>query len=264
VSIIFATAWINGATPDLGAGWSFGGRRFVACLVLLAPGLALIAERLLARPMIAVATLAAAGVAWNLLLIEQYRTGMVPRDNAVSFAEIIRQQLEVYTRPPYFYPFAFPANAVFAWRTGLPIDRYDLLGAEAPREAIDLELEGSAGRFLLDGWGSPTGEETGSAWWMASSPATLVLPLRLPDDRSISLTVTARSRLTDLGTRATVAVVVNGQQIGTFVADGNTPSVATFASQKDGVWIDGFNRVSFVVGEPFWPVAIYRVKVSSQ
>ena len=264
VLIIFTTAWINGATPDLGAGWSFGGRRFVACLVLLAPGLALIAERLLARPMIAVAMLAAVGVAWNLLLIEQYRTGMLPRDNAVSFAAIIRQQAEVYTRPPYFYPFAFPANAVFAWRTGLPIDRYDLLGAETAREAIDLELEGSAGRFLLDGWGSATGDETGSAWWMASSPATLVLPLRLSDDRSVALTVTARSRLADPETRATVAVMVNGHEIGTFVADANAPSVATFASRKDGVWIDGFNRISFVVREPFWPVSIYRIKVSSQ
>jgi hypothetical protein len=264
VLIIFVSAWINGATPDLGAGWSFGGRRFVACLVLLAPGLALIAERLLARPIIAVAMLAAVGVSWNLLLIEQYRTGMLPRDNAVSFAEIIRQQAEVYTRPPYFYPFAFPANAVFAWRTGLPIDRYDLLGAEAPREAIDVELEGSAGRFLLDGWGSPTGDQTGSAWWMASSPATLVLPLRLPDDRSIALTVTARSRLTDPVTRATVAVLVNGHEIGTFVAEAKAPSVATFSSRKDGVWIDGFNRVSFVVREAFWPVSIYRIKVSSQ
>jgi hypothetical protein len=182
----------------------------------------------------------------------------------VSFAEMIRQQAEVYTRPPYFYPFAFPANAVFAWRSGLPIDRYDLLGAEAPRTAIDLQLAGDAGRFLLDGWGSATGDESGSAWWMSVSPATLVLPLRLPDDRTIELTVTARSRLTDPATNATVAVVINGTEIGTFVADAHEPTTALFSSRKDAMWINGFNRVSFVVRGSFWPVAIYRVAVAAK
>jgi hypothetical protein len=40
--------------------------------------------------------------------------------------------------------------------------------------------------------------------------------------------------------------------------------VASFASRKEGVWIDGFNRVAFTVREPFWPVAIYRVVVSQK
>ena len=45
--------------------------------------------------------------------------------------QIVRQQGTVLTRPPFIYPFAFPANVWFAWRTGLPVDRYDLL-APAP------------------------------------------------------------------------------------------------------------------------------------
>jgi hypothetical protein len=65
VAIVFVMAWINGATPDLGAGWSFGGRRFVSCLVLLAPGLALIAHALMARPVAAIAIVVAAAIAWN-------------------------------------------------------------------------------------------------------------------------------------------------------------------------------------------------------
>ena len=39
-AIVFVMAWVNGSTADWAAGWSFGGRRFTSCLVLLAPGLA--------------------------------------------------------------------------------------------------------------------------------------------------------------------------------------------------------------------------------
>jgi hypothetical protein len=261
VLIVFAAAWINGATPDLGSGWSFGGRRFVSCLVVLAPGLALIAQTLLARPTAAIAVVALVGIGWNYLLMEQYRSGMLPRDRAVSFAEMTRQQAEVYTRPPYFYPFAFPANAVFAWRTGLPIDRYDLLSAEPLRAAIDVKMEGRAGRFLLDGWGSLTGDSTGTAWWTAGSPATLTLPLRLPPDRGVRLTVDARSRLTSPEVRASVTVLVNDRGVGSFVAEASHPTSVVFATSRQA-WLDGFNRVSLVTAEPFWPVAVYRIAVT--
>jgi hypothetical protein len=259
--IVFAMAWINGATPDLGAGWSFGGRRFVSCLVLLAPGLALIAQTLIARPMISIAAAAAALLAWNALLMEQYRSGLIPRTEAVSFDRITRQQAEVYTRPPYFYPFAFPANALFAWRTGLPIDAYDLLGPERLQPSADLELEGNAGRFLLEGWGAPTGDETGSAWWIAASPATLVLPLRFPDDRRVRVDVRARTRLGDPVKHVPLAIVVNGHSIGTFTPEAAHSSSATFETARE-IWIEGFNRLSFVSQEPVWPIAVYRVTVT--
>jgi hypothetical protein len=260
--IVFVMAWINGATPDLGGGWSFGGRRFVSCLVLLAPGLALIAHALIARPMISIATVAAAALAWNALLMEQYRSGLIPRTEAMGFDRLTRQQAQVYTRAPYFYPFAFPANALFAWRTGLPIDAYDLLGPERQQPTADLELEGNAGRFLLGGWGAPTGDETGSAWWIAGSPATLVLPLQLPADRRVRLDVRARTRLADPVPQVSLSIAVNGRPIGAFTPEAEQASTGTFETAKEGVWIDGFNRIAFITAEPVWPIAIYRVTVA--
>jgi len=260
VLILFAMAWINGATPDLGAGWSFGGRRFVSCLVLLAPGLALIAHTLIARPLGSIAVVAAAAIAWNYLLMEQYRSGVLPRHEPVAFADIIKRQAEIYTRPPFFYPFAFPANALFAWRTGLPIDRYDLLGPERLRSEIDLELDRAASRFLLDGWGEPAGDRTESAWWIAASPATLVLPLELPPSNGVRVEITARSRLVDPVRRARVTLLVNGRAVGSFVAEADKPSTATLSTPRDA-WIDGFNRVSFAIEDPFLPVAIYRIGI---
>ena len=131
--LLVATAWINGSTTDWAGGWSFGGRRFTSVLVMLAPGLALVVETALRRPHALVALLAAAAVAWNYGLMVQYTAGMVPKDEPVSFARVVRQQAELLTRPPFVYPFAFPANVWFAWREGLPVDRYDLLVHRAAR-----------------------------------------------------------------------------------------------------------------------------------
>lgn len=261
VLVLFVAAWINGATPDLGSGWSFGGRRFVSCLVLLAPGLALIMQALFTRPTAALTILAAAVIGWNYLLMQQYRAGLLPRDHAVSFTDITRQQAEIYTQPPYFYPFAFPANAIFSWRTGLPIDRYDLLGVEPLRPEIDLTMDASAGRFLLDGWGTVAGDATGTATWTERSPATLVLPLRLSTNRPVRLIIDARSRLTTPPVRASINVLVNGHTVGTAIADPEHPTSMVFSTPRE-VWIDGFNRISLVTHSPFWPVAIYRIRVT--
>ena len=50
LALLLAMAWVNGATADWAAGWSFGGRRFISMLVMLAPGLALVVESALRRP----------------------------------------------------------------------------------------------------------------------------------------------------------------------------------------------------------------------
>ncbi len=55
IVVLFLTAWVNGATEDWAAGWSFGGRRFSSVLVLLAPGLALVIEAVAKRPLLALA-----------------------------------------------------------------------------------------------------------------------------------------------------------------------------------------------------------------
>jgi hypothetical protein len=260
VFIVFLMAWINGSTPDLGAGWSFGGRRFVSCLVLLAPGLALIAHALLKRPVIAISIVAAGAIAWNYTLMAQYRNGAISRSAPVTFTEMLQQQANYVTTPPFFYPFAFPANALFAWRTGLPIDRYDLLAPETARNEIDLKLEGNAGRFFLDGWGAPVTGEDGSAWWTAGSPATLVLPLALPRDRAVHVEIESRARLVDPPRHPRITVFVNAREIGSFTADPEKPSVVTMSSPREA-WIEGFNRVSFVAEEPFLPLAIHRISV---
>jgi hypothetical protein len=230
--------------------------------VLVAPGLALIVQALCARPMASIAIMATALLSWNVLLMAQYRGGLSSAGRPVSFSEITRRQAELYTRPPYLYPFAFPANVLFAWRTGLPVDRYDLLGTELMRPALDLELGAEAGKFLLEGWGAPTGDETGDAWWISATPATLAVPLALPEDRRVRVVLKARTRLADPAVQPTLALVVNGREIGTFVPDAHHPSEHRFETATAGWWIDGFNRVSLVTRGALWPVAVYRLQIT--
>ena len=58
ILIVLVMAWVNGATADWAGGWSFGGRRFVSVLVVLAPGLACVVHGLARRPMVALVLVA--------------------------------------------------------------------------------------------------------------------------------------------------------------------------------------------------------------
>lgn len=100
LAVLFFMAWVNGATQDWHGNGSFGGRRFSSMLVLLAPGLALAIDMALRRPLFLLAPVAAAGVWWNVLLMEQFATHMIPREERVSFSALMRQQADLHTRPP--------------------------------------------------------------------------------------------------------------------------------------------------------------------
>ena len=181
--ILFLTAWVNGATLDWAGGWSFGGRRFSSALVMLAPGLAVVIEFVLRRPLLALAPVLAGAIWWNHLLMVQYTAGMLPKDEPVSFGRIVRQQAELQTRSPYWYPFAFPANVWFAWREGVPVDKYDVLSPETPRATFSLVFDRTAEKYLLSGWDVPGGDDWGPAWWIGGSPALMAVPLDLPGQR---------------------------------------------------------------------------------
>ena len=183
----------------------------------------------------------------------------------MSFAQIVRQQAALATRPPFVYPFAFPANAWFAWRTGLPIDRYDVLAPEALRQSLDLAFDVAANRFLLEGWGARAADTQGELRWIEQKRAELVVPLDLlPGDTRVD--VLARTRLLDPPVAVTLALLVNGQEIGRFTPEAASPSRSSIVvPARAGVWRRGFNRIVFEKvdqdGPP--PVGLYRLTVSA-
>ncbi len=281
--VLFLTAWVNGATQDWAAGWSFGGRRFASVLVLLAPGLALTVEGVLRRPLVALAPVVVGALWWNHLLMVQYASGLLPKDEPVSFGRVVRQQAELHTRAPYRYPFAFPANALFAWRTGVGMDKYDLLGPEVARESFETKFDRTAEKFLVDGWSAPGGDDWGPQWWIGESTATLLVPMTMPES-SVNITVRSRTRLDDPPVQAALALDVNGTQVGQFAAGVPDPTVTTIsvpAGLAAKVFKPGFNQIALrslgvsrytpgntalpdaLVKHPdqVWPVAIYELRI---
>ncbi len=282
--ILFLTAWVNGATQDWAAGWSFGGRRFSSVLVLLAPGLALAIEAAVKRPLLALAPVVAGALWWNHLLMVQYTSGMLPKDEPVAFSRLVRQQGDVATRAPYAYPFAFPANAWFAWRHDLPIDKYDVLAPVTIGASFETRFDRSVEKFLLEGWEAPTGDEWGSAWWIRDTPATLAVPLAVPPGRVI-ITIRTRTRLDEPVVQAALALDLNGTQVGQFAAGVPEPSSSTVtvpAEVAARVLRTGFNRLSIrSLGvsrvdpndtrppgplarrrDAAWPVAVYELSIA--
>ncbi len=250
--VVFAgMCWVNGATVDWAAGSAFGGRRFVSSLAALAPGLALVVAFACRRPMIVIAPLAVAVIFWNQLLMQLRVEGILPSDQAVRFDWLIRSQVEAYLRPPYFYPFAFPANAWFAWREGLPIDFYDLLSEEPLHQRLDLPLDDWAARFAVDGWGRGGKDGFGPRWFVMEDAATLAAPLDVTTGGAYSLAIVARAEHpSPQAPDCVVTVEVNRQYLGTLQLSPSArePSTSEFATPADAIrriWRSGYNRVTF-------------------
>ncbi len=91
-----AQVWTSSAYASWEAGASFGARRLIATLPVLAVGWIFLAERLVevrrwARPALLAAF--ALGTLWNVELIVQYATGMISRADPVPLATIARNQI---------------------------------------------------------------------------------------------------------------------------------------------------------------------------
>lgn len=115
--------------------WSggLGNARFLPALPLFALGLATAlgllrttAER---RPLRIAALAGAVLVAWNLLLMTQYRGELIPRDDTVSFPAVAENSARLLAETAGA-PTAWPANWIFAAGGDLPASRYDLLGGQ--------------------------------------------------------------------------------------------------------------------------------------
>jgi hypothetical protein len=286
-SLAILSVWITASTvvPVDGPGGRFG-HGLTAAIALLAPGLADLIERAHRRPWPAVAVAVATVLAWNYWLMVQYTVGLVPKDAPVSFRALVRQQADVHTLSPYRYPFAFPANLWFAWREGLPPDRYELLAFEPTREAIDLPLTREASRFLIDGW-EPDADSIDAHAWTRDRRATLALPLALSAGREIEIVLAARARLDDPPVSATVGLEINGREVGrvTVPPAAVTELRLSVGPEVGAVFRAGYNRLALVshgvsrvdpaderppgpmarrLGDRPWPVAVHRIRIGTR
>jgi hypothetical protein len=132
LSALGAVALVNASLRPWWSG-GLGNARFLPALPLFALGLATAlgllrttAER---RPLRIAALAGAVLVAWNLLLMTQYRGELIPRDDTVSFPAVAENSARLLAETAGA-PTAWPANWIFAARGDLPASRYDLLGGQ--------------------------------------------------------------------------------------------------------------------------------------
>lgn len=256
--VFAALVWINGSAHDWAGGWAFGGRRFVSVLGALAPGLALALFWFRRHPLALQAPATALLVGWNLTLMTQYHAGAIPRDETLQWADVLGPRLGVVARPPLFYPFSFPVNVWFAWREGLPVARYDLLGSEPLRQEMYLPLNDWGARFLdnPDGWENAGGDPFGSRHFLRAASGTILVPLDIPATSAVALDVEARADgpardsvdSVDRVDRVTsLAVALNGRPFGEMpLVIGATPPArqAFVLPAGSRVWRRGYNRVT--------------------
>ncbi len=242
--------------------WSWTGADLQATIGPLAPGLALAIDWARRRPLVAVAPLVAFAIVWNYWLMVQYTAGLIPKDAPVSFAAMVRQQADVHTRPRYIYPFAFPANAIFAWWEGVPIDRYEVLAAEPRRDGFELAIDRGSERFLLDGWGPPGANDAGPFRWLDAPRAALTFPLQ-PSSRDMTVDVLVTARGDAPSSTSELTFELNGHAIGRAHV---SPAAATQArlpiagSNVGRVLRTGYNRLSIVTSGTH-RIAIHRVRI---
>jgi len=265
--------------------WTMG-PTLSGAIALLAIGIGWLIETARARPLVAAAPLVALALAWNYWLMVQYTVGALPKDSPVSFAALVRQQADVATQSPFFYPFAFPANAWFAWREGVPVDRYERLVAEPRTSTLDLVMNRDVGRFLLDGWDAPGSDAAGPSQWIGQSRATVLAPLDWSAPGDVMVSVLARARLEEPAVAADLALEINGHHVGRFVVPPAAPTearVSIAAADASRVLRRGYNHLTFVSygvhrlnpddprppgplgsrpGNRAWPVAIYRIRIT--
>ena len=153
-------AWyVNASVYDWWAGASFGSRRFDAALPAFALGIAVslqwIVWQVERRPLVATGILLGPFVAWNVMLMGVYFEGAIPPDGPASFRQAAADGIElVYNRTGY--PPSWPATLRRALASGTPLATYDLEGALALSNNLDIRMGDNDALYLGRGWTLPS------------------------------------------------------------------------------------------------------------
>jgi hypothetical protein len=262
IAPVALVSFINATSGDWWAGGSYSNRRFDSVLPFLAVGLgASLAglRRLAERRPGAVLAAGGAGLAlWNVLFMEQYRRGAIPRDDTVSFARVAQNSADVLATA-FGSPVAWPANWIFSMRHDLPADRYDLMVGKYLffmqnnlGGVIDVGADAGLDEALLaEGWGvrAPCGGagEGDSVCRAVDGRARLFAALEAPE--TLDLTVRAAGA-------GSLRVEVNGAAVAERALPESLLDVT--ARVPGGRWRAGLNEIT-LLAEPGGAARVDRV-----
>jgi hypothetical protein len=154
-------------------------------------------------------------VLWNLLLMEQTRRGLVPRDDTVDGPRLVGNAAQLFS-DALGSPTAWPANWIFALRQDRPPGQYDLLVGRYlfyRQNNLGGHVEiGSAGdvAMLGEGWG-PIETRDGRGVRSVQGRARLFAPLDQAEDLELRVRTSADQPVE-------IRVSVNGKLAGQLLA----------------------------------------------
>ena len=147
-------------------------------------------------------------VTWNLAWVQQHRRGRAAERRAGPICcQGVARPLARVAAPIYRTvgnPFALPASAVFAWRYGVPLRRWDEVHGEypfaPPMEYTDASLRSAAATWDLGGggvrpWivrgvGKPVAGAGRAVRWTTARSALYLIPVLVPEPHKLALALT--------------------------------------------------------------------------
>ena len=245
-----AMVYLNASVQDWWGGAAFGGRRFDGTLPLLVVGTAVAAESMTAlvarAPQVAVAAVGTALVLWNLTFMNEAIGGFIRIGEPIDFATLASRQAGTLERA-VGHPFSWPANLLFAWRTGLAPSDYDLLWSlrflSDPAQPYGrIDLGPTDAMWLGEGWHDPERLPDGTSFRWARQSATLRMLLDHPATLRMQIRVKSFSWSGAPDQRLTVSV--NGQ------------------AQAPAIVPPDWSVLEFVVPSPVWRTGVNQLAMT--
>jgi hypothetical protein len=197
-----------------------------ALLVGLAVALESLATLAARRPSVPITIAIVLIAVSNLAFMEQYRHTL-KRDDTVSFPRVSEGNARLVAGA-VGSPSAWPANWIWSARTGLPVERWDLLSGQRLDPAAGVVLDvgdlDQDAAFLLDGW-SVRHECAGAICREIEGRAEMAVPLERAAGRVV---------LRGVGTQP-VRVTLDGRDLGTIAFGADLASVTVRAPWRRGV-----------------------------
>jgi hypothetical protein len=190
---------------------------------------------------------------WNLLFMQLYRGNHIPRDDTVSFARVAAGNATLLAETAGA-PLAWPANWLWAARTGAPVALYDrVVGTYlfyrqgSLHGAVDLGDDAAAEALLGEGWGARVPCQ-GESCRLVRREARLFAPLDEAETLDLVFRVCGDGSL---------ALAVNGSPVAEWPLD------AALAERRVRVpathWRPGLNALMLTVSHGGWS-ALARVQ----